>query len=215
MPSGFIVIPIAAMVIATIFSPINVLVDPSQPQSATNIIVNPNGSILFGNNATIAITLNGMVLQNQTTINCAPSAKSDPVGNWLTSLPILSSIYDTFASIGATLGGHTDLANACKQQAGNIITYRYDGRNIMLLFIDLIVVVAGGTALVAIVTKDSGGTYILFIVGALASIWVVLSLYAFPTFFTIPNPWGVTLYIIMTLGYSIGAIDIVGGGKVL
>lgn len=208
------------MILATIFSP-------------ANLAVNPNGgTLLFNSGEDITVSTSGIsYTPSNQYITCqnATGGNAIPIWSWLINLPIFSSIYDYSASLGAGASAivkgivttsqtgipqitTSTVSQVCKAQATNILTFKYDGQDIILLFIQLIVVIAGATVLTATVTGV--GSYVMFIIGALASIWIVLSAFAYPTFSTIPNPWGASLYTIMTLGYSIGAIDAVGGGKI-
>ena len=249
MPSSFIVVPIACLVLATIFSPINLYAVPSLGDYPANQFQNANGAnIAFGNNSYINIGINGInygsssSLSNPNSIACenititpqqAPGQTTTPTpqtigqlpiigwllnGNGIAGINILRNFQEFITGIGDRLVGHKNIANACLQQAGtlvqgNIISIKYDGTDLILFFIDLMLIVLGATVVVGIFAGSSA--FVAFIVGALASIWLVLSLFATPTFWSIPNPWGATLYILLTLGFTIGSIDVVGGGKVL
>lgn len=247
MPSSFIVIPISCLVIATIFSPINLYANPNNGNYPANQFQLANGtSIIYGNSTYINIGLKGIQYSSSSSIPTANAIACEnltinrntqvgtnkttpttigqvPVIGWLINqngvlgINILRNFQEFITGLGAKLVGHNNIANACFQESsqivqGNIISIKYDGQDLILLFIDLLLVVMGAVVLVSFLASG-GGAYVAFIIGALVSVWLVLSLFAYPTFSIIPEPFGSSIYIILTLGFTIGSIDLVGGGK--
>lgn len=102
------------------------------------------------------------------------------------------------------------IANSCLKSSQALLIITYDPNDIMLLFISA-VVTAGVIAALSTVVLNAGAAFIIFKVGSLSLIYLILTALAFPTWATIPSPFGSTLYALLTLGFALGMISDTGG----
>lgn len=208
---GVLAFPIMALVLAIIFSPIGLSTNAScSLASGTNCALN------FNNNATIVLSTSGYAVYDKAYLTCQQITGVSGFTGWLASLPILSSIFDFSAWLGASIGaiftGNQQVASTCSSQVGNILIFNYTGTDLVFLLIGVVVTSAGIAAIAGISTiaggENSAGTYIVFMVSALALFWIVLSSFALPTFSQMPVVIGGTLWTLLTAMYAFGMIEI-------
>jgi hypothetical protein len=108
-----------------------------------------------------------------------------------------------------------NVANACYKGATALLIVSTNISNdAIALFIGVVFTAAAISAVTAIAIgasgMNAGGTLIIFTTSSLGLIYLILSAIAFPTWATIPQPFGSTLYVLMTLAFALGVVDQIG-----
>ena len=220
MGYGLLVIPLAFLFMASIFSPSAIqagrLGVANLPQQIictvngcySNLLCNPDGS---------CSTITGVSPKDQC-LGVNPSLiHGAGQADIISQIPILGNIYLFFAGIGASLDGNQQLASSCNKAASVFFTFTYDTSStgvIQYALIDVLFVILGIVALSSIQIAGSGlntGAVLAIIVGgSLLMFWVILSGQAILTFEAIPFQWGAYLYFILTIGYALGIVTTIG-----
>jgi hypothetical protein len=215
---GAVSFPIMALVLAIIFSPLGTGVTQQCSLTSTS-----SCAIGFNSQATIVLSSSGYSLYQTGYQTCQQitSVASVPILGWLSKLPILSNIFDAFATFGAFVAyfaggggsGAQAVGTTCQQQLGNIMVFNYTGHDFILQLIGVVVSAGAISAIAGLSVLGSGensaGTYLLFMLSSLSLLWLVLSAFAYPTFIQMPTLIGTTIYTFLTLIYAFGMIDII------
>jgi len=218
--------PLLAMIAGIVFSPLGVGVS-----SGCTIFSQKNCNLVFNTNATIVLSTSGYSFYSTPYQTCqqlvigtgtgtTPSKPQPivvPILGWFTSLPLISNVFDFFASIGGAVGnalGGTNGGNiqsTCSQQVGNLLVFHYTGTDFVFLLIGAVVSSAAIAALAGISFVGSGqnsaGTYIVFMISSMSLLWLILSSFAYPTFAEMPPVIGGAIYTVLTFLYAIGMLD--------
>lgn len=101
-------------------------------------------------------------------------------------------------------------ANECYKGATALLIISTNISNdVVALFLGVVFTSAAVAAIASVIT-NAGGTLVIFTVSSLGLIYLILSAIAFPTWATIPQPFGSTFYLLVTLAFALGVIEEIG-----
>jgi hypothetical protein len=211
-----ILIPVAVLIVASLFNPITMSIQNQQIGNNVNLALGVNATLLYPNTSYQNSTACGVVSGSwASTINSwATVLENDVAGffNWILT-PITGG-----ASIVPPAQCTPNYLSGIAQSAGTTFNNKYFyfnpySENSNLMFITLIgaIIAIGVISGISIVSSglNAGATFILVVGSGLILLWMSLSGNTSATFQSIPYNYGSLLYALLTISYTIGSLQFI------